>query len=522
VTQRVPAAVATLLLASGFAFADVELPAVISDHMVVQSGEPVTVWGWADAREPVTVRLGGQEVATKADGDGRWTVDLPEMRPGGPHELVVKGNNEITVSDVLVGEVWVCSGQSNMNWRVRASNDADAEQAAAKHPGIRMFTVAPAARGEPQERCAGSWVVCSPETVGAFSAVGYYFGRELHGRLKVPVGLLHTSWGGTPAEAWAPGDSIRKNRFLRPLHERWAKSLSSFDGKKAAARHRRQLEKWKKDAAKAKAAGKRAPRRPRAPVDPDRSPHAPGRLWNGMVQPLLPYPVRGVIWYQGESNAGRAHQYRTLFPLMIECWREGWGRPDLPFGFVQLANFGARPRGQAVPSGGDSMWAELREAQVMTLREVENTGMAVTIDIGNVTDIHPRNKQDVGKRLAAWALGSTYGKDVSVSGPLFRKRDATGKGLRLRFDHADDLRTTDGKDPAGFAVAAQDGKWIPAKATIVRGAVEVFHPKGRRVVHVRYAWSDAPSEPLNLVNGAGLPASPFRTDDLPCTTEGKH
>ena len=476
--------VLAVLALAATARADVALPSVFGNDMVLQRGRPVPVWGTAEPNEKVTVQIAGQTKEARTDTKGRWKVTLDALKAGGPHELVVKGANEIRLTGVLVGEVWVCSGQSNMQWAVARSADAQKEIAAAEHPRIRLLTVPRRPMAEPQTDFEGRWAVCSPKTVPQFSAVAYYFGRRLQRHLDVPIGLINTSYGGTPAEAWTDLAALKKPHALTPLLKRWKKVMH-------ANRHR------------ARGGQLRV------------SPHRPSTLWNGMVAPLVPFAIRGVIWYQGESNAGRAEQYRVLFPTMIRAWRKAWGQGDVPFHFVQLANF--RPRQEAP---GESAWAELRETQRLTLAEVPNTGMAVTIDIGEARDIHPKNKQDVGARLARLALAQDYGERVVPSGPMFRKMTRDGKRVVLHFDHAAGLCTQDDEPLTGFAVMDAKKRWSWAKARIEGETVVVEHPEGRKPVHVRYGWADNPA--CNLANGEELPASPFRTDRLPFTTAGKH
>lgn len=470
-----------LILFAQSASADPTLPAVFGRHGVLQQGMPIAVWGSADPGERITVRLAARSASTVTDEEGRWSVELPALKAGGPHVLSVKGRSTIRIKDVLIGEVWVCSGQSNMAWPVRRSRDAKSEIEATDYPRIRLFSVPRRSSLDLQDDVKARWVTCDSTSVAGFSAVAYYFGRELHETLKVPIGLVHTSWGGTPAESWTPTAAIQREPSLLPL-----------------------LDQWKQRIADALAKGAK---------DPSLHHHHPGNLYRGMIAPLAGLSVRGVIWYQGESNAGRAWQYRTLFPVMIRAWRTVWSLPDLPFHFVQLANFKA-----VKEEPGDSAWAELRDAQLHTLRTVPDTGMAVTIDIGEAKDIHPKNKQDVGKRLARWALHDQYGKQVVPSGPLYREHEIVGAKVVLRFDHlGGGLEAREGTTLKGFTVAGEDQVFVPAMArvedeTVVVFAPEVLHPKA-----VRYAWADNPI--CNLENAEGLPASPFRTDDWMLTTK---
>lgn len=460
--------------------ADPTLPAVFGDHCVLQREQRIAVWGRAEPGERITVRLAARSASTSTGDDGRWRVDLPALKAGGPHVLSVAGRKTLRVRDVLVGEVWICSGQSNMQWPVSASNDAQAETAAADHPEIRLFTVPHRAALEPREDVNARWAVCGPATVGRFSAVAYFFGREIQDALKVPVGLVHTSWGGTPAEAWTPVAALQEEASLAPLLDQWERRIIDSHAKGAKGL--------------------------------DLHAHRPGNLYRGMIAPLVPLTIRGAIWYQGESNAGRAWQYRTLFPVMIRAWRAAWGREDLPFHFVQLANF---RKVRDVP--GDSAWAELRDAQLHTLRTVEHTGMAVTIDIGEAANIHPKNKQDVGRRLARWALHADYGRKPLPSGPLYREHEIAGPKVILRFDHAGAGLEARGGDPLrGFTIAGEDHVFVPAMARVEGDTVVVFSPRVPTPLAARYAWADNPV--CNLVNADGLPASPLRTDDWRLTT----
>ena len=512
---------AAVAAAAAPAAAEVSLPPLFGEGMVLQRDRPIRVFGRADAGEEVRVALAGHGGAAKAGRDGRWTVELAPLPAGGPHEMVIEGTNRIVIGDVLLGEVWLASGQSNMEMAVASCRDFEAVKAAAVLPRLRQFTVRRAAAAEPAEAVAGEWRACSPETVGGFSGVAFFFARELHRELGVPVGIVHASWGGTCAEGWTPAEAVARAQALRGLWKRWEEAIGRFDPGKAAKRDLDAREKWEKECREAARKGRPAPPEPKPAPDPRLNPACPGALWNGMIAPLVPLSLRGVIWYQGESNADRAVQYRALFPLLIGEWREALGDPELPFGFVQLASYGWDPRGEATPSGGPSRFAELREAQDLALRSVPGTGMAVAIDVGDVKDIHPKDKATVGRRLALWALARVHGREIEYAGPLFRGFEEEKGAMRIHFDHAAGLRTLDGKEPAGFAVAGSDGKVVRGKARIDGESVVVSHPAGARVRLVRYAWADFPDETLNLVNGAALPAAPFRTDDLPCVTEGR-
>ena len=407
--------------------ADVSLNNMFGDHMVLQQGIKNKVWGKADPGEQVSVTLGAQTKSTTAAADGTWHVFLdPVMEYGGPHTLTVKGKNTVTFSDVLIGEVWVCAGQSNMQWSVNQSNDPDLEKAAARFPNIRLISVPQVGTQEPQWNFNGKWAVCSPETVGDFSAVGYCFGRQLHQTLGVPVGLINNAWGGSAAEAWVKREKIVAHPTLKALHDRWVtlESAEKPDQNQMKGNFR------------------------------------PGNIHSGVLTPSIGYGIKGAIWYQGESNAGRAYQYRELFPFMIKSWREEWGLGDFPFYWVQLADFKAEKTEPA-----ESDWAELREAQTMTMKALPNTGEAVIIDIGEGKDIHPMNKQDVAKRLARWALAETYKvPGIACRSPLYKAMEKQGSKIVLSFDNvgpkANSWRPFDVPEPIGFTIAGADKKFV--------------------------------------------------------------
>lgn len=499
-TRHPPRLLVLVTLVSGLsvaiapARADVKLANPFSAHAVLQQGVPVPVWGTAESGEQVTVAIAGQSATATADASGKWVAQVPALKAGGPHELVVKGKNEVKVPDVMVGEVWIASGQSNMEWAVRNGSATEQEKSSANYPGIRMFTVAKAVTGKPAKDVSGTWAVCTPQTMPSFSAVAYFYAKELHKALGVPVGIIHTSWGGTPAEAWTQPAALEADLDLKPIADRAKGALESFP---------KQLDDWRQAAEKAEAEGTPVPAMPK---DPRNDSWRPGGLYNAMVAPLVPYAAKGVIWYQGESNAGRAYQYRKLLPAMIKTWREAWKAEAMPFYIVQLANFTPPP---AEP--GESDWAELREAQAMTAK-MPNNGLACTIDIGDAGDIHPRNKEDVGRRLALVAVNKTYGKtDVVAAGPEFESMAVEGDKVRLKFRAPANLATKDGGPVKGFAVAGEDRKWHWADGTIDGDSVVVRSDKVAKPAAVRYGWAHNP--PTNLYNKAGLPAAPFRTDD---------
>ncbi|MBN1457293.1 MAG: hypothetical protein JW912_05535 [Sedimentisphaerales bacterium] len=636
------------------AMADVSVPSVIGDNMVLQQQAAVPVWGQADPGEKISVKASWSLFSEKttADNEGNWMVKVKTPKFGGPYTVTIKGKNTIKLKNVLVGEVWVCSGQSNMEMRLNSVLNNENEIANANRPDIRLFTVPKIFAESPQKDCNGVWSECSPGTAETFSAAAYFFGREINEQLGIPVGLIHTSWGGTPAEAWtsktalenhpdlaylleglkdnADAEKIEK-KYINDLDE-WHKGLNASDagidsawekvdtdesewqemvlpttwesagheGFDGIVWFRKQVtipagwmgkdmvlelgpiddmdttwfngtetgqknesgfwavpRLYKVPASAVKPgennitvrvidtggdggiygrqdqlkiypasnpeeaislAGKWKYRigsdlkglapMPRTPAT-RKNQYSPTMLYNGMLTPVIPYGIRGAIWYQGESNAGRAYQYRTLFPVMINCWRQAWGQGDFPFYFTQIApyNYGTEP-----------VCPELQEAQTMTLSLV-NTGMAVTTDIGNAADIHPRNKQFVGKRLALWALAKDYGQNIVYSGPIYKSMQTEGNKIRIRFDHTGSGLMALGGIPQHFIIAGSDKQFEPAIAKIEGDSLVVYSETVENPVAVRYAWDNIATG--NLYNLEMLPASPFRTDDWPGVTFGK-
>lgn len=475
--------------------ADVKLPAVFSDHAVLQRAMPVPVWGWAEPGEEVTVAIAGQTQKATADDKGKWRVTLSPLSVGEPLTLVVEGKNRVQVNDILVGEVWLCSGQSNMEWTVSNSWNADVEIPAANHPGMRIVRVKGPGSQTTVEDFDGHWEVCAPETVKGFSAVGYFFGRELQQQIGVPIGLIDNSWGGSACDAWIRRDRMEGNPLYQPQLDNWDKLAREYDDAKANGELEKNAEEWQKKANQLAGQGR------------------PANLYHARLGPVMGYAIRGAIWYQGESNAGRAYQYREMFPLMVQSWREDWAQGDFPFYWVQLADFMAEK-----PEPGDSAWAELREAQTMTQDRLPHTGQAVIIDIGEASDIHPRNKLEVAKRLARWALARDYGRDIVCQSPRYEAMEKQGGTIVLTFKDVDGgLRTVDASDVQGFAIAGADRKWVWAAAKIVApNQVAVSSQDVADPVAVRYAWGDNPV--CNLYSTVGLPVTPFRTDDWPGVT----
>lgn len=626
----------TILLISVFipVYAKITVPSVISDNMVLQRDSPVKLWGWANKGETVTIEFNGQKITAKTDKNGLWKTQLKPMQYGGPFDMLIKGKNDIlTIKNILIGDVWVCSGQSNMEWVVSNSNNAKNEISAANYPGIRLFTVAKNMSALPLNNVESTgWKECSPETIPNFSAVSYYFGRTLHDELDIPIGLINSSWGGTMIESWTSIptmstlpeysrklDEIKETGFKEMVENSGDNLLSKFlnneqgsiqqwflpktdikdwkttnlpalwtdfdiDGngviwyrkeftltaeqaKSEAIINLGKIDDWdetflngyKIGATRSHIAERKytvAPRHLKTGknilvvkvtnvadqagfydkaenmfcktvdssiplsgewyykisgiINPGRDigPNTyPSLLYNAMIAPLSNYTIKGAIWYQGESNAGEAFKYRTLFPNMIKDWRAAWQQGDFPFYFVQLANYMAAP---AIPS--DSDWAKLREAQHMTL-SIPNTGEAVAIDIGEANDIHPRDKQTVGYRLALNALAKTYHKNIEYQGPEYESMEIAGDKIIIKFNTKFKLVA---KSKYGylnsFAIAGNDKKFVWAKAFILDdNRIEVYSPEIKEPIAVRYAWANNPDD-ANLYNSEELPASPFRTD----------
>ncbi len=510
--------VASVLAATKSATADVRLPAIFTDHMVLQQGQENRIWGWADPGEEVTVSIDGAMHKTAAGKDGRWQTRLQSLAvlpPGKSLTLTVQGKNAIEVRDVLVGEVWICSGQSNMAFSVAQATDGDLETKTANFPRMRLISVPQVGTQQPQDDFRGKWEVCTPDAAAQFSAVGYFFGRQLHQTLDVPIGLIDNAWGGSACEAWIRRDILEADAKYAPLLERWAQIEKTFDAEKEQAAYQVKLKEWREVAAKARAERKQPPPQPRFNNTLVGN-HRPANIYCGVLKPTIGYGIRGAIWYQGESNAPRAYQYRELFPLMIQSWREEWGQGDFPFYFVQLADFRAE---KSEPVESD--WAELREAQTMTLSRLPNTGQAVITDLGEGKDIHPKNKQDVAKRLARWALARDYGfSGLEYRSPEYKSMEKQGSKIVVTLDHVGGgLAPFDFAELTGFTIAGADKKFVSAQAKLI-GAdkIEVSSDAVAEPAAVRYAWADNPV--CNLYSKEGLPVTPFRTDDWPGVTAG--
>lgn len=482
--------------------ADLWLPSVFSDHMVLQQGVPIPVWGTATPGVEVTASLAGKSATATADETGRWSIEIPKLGAGGPFQMEVSvGAVKRNYDDVLVGEVWLCSGQSNMDFTLAktekrsfsGATDWENEVAAADHPQLRMFTADWQMSEFPRRDVPGKWTVCTPQTVGDFSAVAYYFGREVQENLKVPVGLVTCAFGASTIESWIRGEALAAHPQFKELVEAFAKKNLIFrDDPKLFHDYGLALAKRK---------GGKAPKNP----DPFQDQHNPHVLHNGMIAPIVPYAIRGAIWYQGESNLNTRKLYADLQETLIGDWRAQWGNPELPFYFVQLASYKAPSE---EPGGGQL--PEMREQQAKTLA-IPHTGMAVTLDIGDEKDVHPRNKLDVGKRLARLALAGTYGEAGEASGPVYRESSIQHGRIRIQFDHGGQGLMAKSGALKQFAIAAADRKFVWADAAIDGDSVIVSSPSVADPVYVRYGWADNPAG-ANLYGSDGLPAAPFRTD----------
>ena len=509
--------------------AEVKLPVIFSDHMVLQRGEPVAIWGTAAPSESVKVTFGNQTLETQAGADGKWKVTLAAMKEEAkPADLVIAGKNTLTIKDVLVGEVWVCSGQSNMQWTVAQAANPEKEIASAKFPSIRMFNLDREVSAQPKDDCKGKWLETNPENAGQFSAVGYFFGRHLHQVLNVPIGLINTSWGGTRVEAWTSHEALSERPCARDMLQDWATAKAKYDAESAAKVFEQQKTAWQAQVkaiqernAKLKPgdAKENNPPAPRPADNPNATPHHPSVLYNAMIAPIIPFGIKGAIWYQGESNQKRAVQYQELLPTMINDWRKRWN-DEFSFYIVQLANFG-NGKPITTEAGMDDTWAELQEAQALTAQTLPKCGMAVINDIGDEKDIHPKNKQEVGRRLALIALAQDYGKkDIVHSGPVLKSSKVTKGKVRVQFDHVGGgLKTRDGKAPGSFQILGTDQKWHWAKAAIEGNEVVVWSDAVKQPAGVRYAWAAWPVG-ANQINKEGLPVSCYRTDDSLLSTLG--
>jgi sialate O-acetylesterase len=506
---------AAVLAAACVARADVRLPAIFSDHMVIQSGTEVAVWGWASPEERIGVKLGSHSMDVKADAEGQWLARFPPIKADEHVSLTVEGrSNSVEVNDIVGGEVWLACGQSNMAYGLNGAIGGREAAAEANYPSIHLFTVGRVIANQPKADCGGSWRMCTPQTAGGFSAVGFFFARRLQNDRGVPVGIINASLNGTTCEAWTRKQALLGDKDLRLLVDKWDAKVKAYDPTleterfaAAMAAYRAKLKLWEQEDANAKAQGLSSPRKPQMPsmvTSPLDTNNYPGNCYNGMISPLTRFPVRGVIWYQGESNAGEPLIYTRLFSTLIADWRRQWNAGDMPFIFVQLPWRGKSEQGDAEES-----WAAMREAQARVL-SLPRTAMVVTVD--NAEGIlHPRDKRPIGERLAVAAGALVYGSKVTARGPVYSQYMGIGDTVMLTFSHTDGGLVAKGGRLTGFSVAGKDRRFVPAQAKIVDGKVEVRADGVVSPASVRYGWMN--SQTPTLCNGLGLPAEPFRTDN---------
>jgi sialate O-acetylesterase len=505
-------AVFICLFRCGLCLSDVRLPSVFGDNMVIQQGRPFVIWGWADPQERVSISLLSQKKVAVAGVDGKWKTRLEPIEAQGCFEMTITGSNTIIIKNILAGEVWLASGQSNMHWPLAEAINGKKEVADSDYPQIRLFHVPPVAADEPLSDCDAEWVVCRPETSGGFSAVAYFFGRYLHKELKCPVGLIAAPYGGTFIEAWMSQESLEGTIDYPAIMNRYNKDLEKYN--EYVQKYEKEKKEWKSKSHAALQANQQVEPEPQLAIEATWIPrNYPGRLFNAMIHPIIPYELKGVIWYQGESNAlaDRSAQYERLFETMLNDWRRRWGY-DFPFYYVQLASFANNPW---QPDDADNAdWAEFRDIQ-LKLTRLKNCEMMVTVDLGDSYDIHPKNKQDVGRRLGNAALAKVYGKNMEYSGPVYDSMKQVGERVRLSFEHTGEGLIAKGDILQEFKIAGDDGIFVKANAEIVsNNEIEVWSEKVNKPVAVRYGWRRCPNK-CNLYNSEALPASPFRTDSYP-------
>lgn len=516
--------------------AKVSTPAIFGSNMVLQRNHACPIWGWGSPNASITLSFAGKVYQTKAGITGDWKIIL-DPHPASDHPQTMVITDEITnafkamqkgsfhrlknlpgslvYDNILVGEVWLCSGQSNMQWGVVSSDDSDLESLSANYPSLRLITIPQNGTQIPQKNFLGSWEISTPATASSFSAVGYFFGRRLHQILQVPVGLIDNSWGGSACEAWIPRNKLKIHPLAQPYLKEWEEKEKDYNFEELYKNYEGRLKKWEAD----RKLGHGKSQRPRPPRNQMTGQHRPANLYNGVLNPIVGFGFKGAIWYQGESNAGRGYAYREIFPLMIQSWRQAWNQGDFPFYWSQLADFR-----QEVDTPGDSSWAELREAQTLTLKKLMNVGEAVIIDAGEGRDIHPRNKQIVANRLLRHALVNQYGYKIPHHSPIYKSHEIKGNKVYITFDQTGSgLYCFDTKTPIGFSICGVDQKFVWAEANLVgKDKVAVWSDSVSSPIAVRYAWSDNPVCNLYRKDGAvTLPVTPFRTDNFPLTTLGK-
>ena len=510
-----------VLATSSVCFSEIKTPAVIGNNMVLQQNHKNPIWGWDKPGEYVTVKISEQSHKTKVDSNGYWKVTLDPMKASSsPKKMTIQGSTSLTYENILIGEVWLCSGQSNMGWALGNSDDADLEVMTANYPNLRLISVPQVGTQEAQINFNGRWETTTPEVAKNFSAVGYLFGRRLHLALGVPVGLIDNAWGGSACEAWIPRDRLNKLPAAKPYMDQWRVTEKTFDYSKLLATYEEKLKKWQEKSQTARKEGKPQPGgRPRAPRNQLTGQHRPANLYNGVLNPIIGFGIKGAIWYQGKSNGRRGHAYREVFPLMIQSWRDAWKQGDFSFYWVQLADF----MNEVPEPPTEQTWPELREAQTLSLDKLKNVGEAVIIDVGEGRDIHPRNKQMVANRLVRNALAQDYGMDIPHQSPRFQSMETKGNKIVLTFNHVGKgLYCFDIREPVGFSICGKDRKFVWANAKLLgQNKLEVWAEGIENPVAARYAWADNPVCNLYRKDGSvTLPVTPFRTDDFPMITKG--
>ncbi len=500
---------------------EIRTPAIIGNNMVLQQNHKNPIWGWGNPGELIQVQIAEQNHKVEVSPKGYWKVFLDPMPSSAtPKVMTILGSSELKFQNILVGEVWLCSGQSNMGWALGNSDDSDLEIMTANYPNLRLVSVPQVGTQEAQTDFNGRWESTTPEVAKNFSAVGYLFGRRLHLALGVPVGLIDNAWGGSACEAWIPRDRLNQLPVAKPYMDQWRETEKTFDYDKLLASYQEKLKAWKMKAEIARKNGKPQPGgRPRAPRNELTGQHRPANLYNGVLNPIIGYGIKGAIWYQGESNGRRGHAYREVFPLMIQSWRDAWKQGDFSFYWVQLADF----MSEVPEPPTEQTWPELREAQTFTLDKLKNVGEAVIIDVGEGRDIHPRNKQMVANRLVRNALAKDYGMEIPHQSPRYQSMETKGNKIILSFDHVGQgLYCFDIREPMGFAICGEDQKFVWAQARLVgKDKVEVWAEGIENPIAARYAWADNPVCNLYRKDGSiTLPVTPFRTDDFPTITFG--
>lgn len=486
--------------------ADVKLPSIIGSNMVLQRGAEISIWGWADPNEKINIRTLDQNVSTICKENGKWILKLKPLTKSEPFTITIKGKNEILLRNVLAGDVWLASGQSNMYFPMHELENPAKEISKADNAEVRLFIVDLAASSNPLSDCVGEWVICTPQSVADFSAIAYFFGSALNHKFQIPIGLIQSAWGGTAIESWISQTSLQKSSESQEINSLWENTLKKYP--LAKEKYYKDLADWQQEIAKPENRGKKI-KKPKMPPGPN-SQHRPSSIFNGMISPLIPFGIKGVIWYQGEQNAIRAQQYRILFPEMIVDWRNQWKQGDFPFLYVQLANYNY--------PGPEYAWAQLRESQMLTL-SVPNTAMVTAIDIGEANNIHPKNKQEVARRLVLAALAKVYGQKNECYGPIYKSMNIENGKALIEFDHAEEGLFVKGEQIESFEIAGNDKIFLPAKAIIEGSRVIVSNSQVKCPAAVRYAWANNPK--VNLYNKYDLPVFPFRTDDWPCASKNK-